>query len=713
MKTNFFVLLFCSWFLFIGNTFGQTDFVLKFRIWKNGTTYLGEYTFNAGPSSNYGLSLPPGISTQLCPGDELKLQNLCSYNGAQHSFNGNGMGPGATNPFGRCTVGLTSKVACSVVGPPANPNYIQHLGDVTNGPFYSSSLPTYQNWSSWNWGAYKTVTLPNYISSTGNTYLTISAQMFTNKVTHCGCGGRYYFIGLNMGSINHNIADQDICPGDVVNLGLNPSYTYSNWNPSNPDGTSPTNSQSYTVDISNASGCTISNTFDINVQNPDADLLSIDHLCYNQSTQITEDDFWNLYVGNTSPKEIYINGTLVADDATIGTDNLPQVIDGPTYGAGVVTVEYVYYTNTGTCSKTYEITIHPQIELDIQSAYAFCSGNFQPICATASGVAQPGITYKWTKSGVPFVLGMGVCFTPSSYGTYFVTAEDEFGCEERRSFRVYDPGVGIKHPANITFCSMTQRPPSFVGWFSDPFGPIRYSFNWTYTDVNGSTTSIVNTGAQYQVPYLGPGTYTAVVNANGCTETISITVTDLLQIYNNHSNASFTFTPLFGNQVSCQPTLSMFGVNDIWTVEDEFGNTVATSSYLNGIKFSYTTGVSYSVTLRREAPRSCQIFINEFTWLDNARRRRESISNNSTDLAPATVNVFPNPTTGLLNINLKDVESNQTTVQVFNALGQVVLQKEATDENNLTIDLSQKTSGVYTIQIVNGAQQFTEKIIKE
>lgn len=723
MKTNFFILLICSWFLCMGNLSAQTDFVLKFRIWKNGTTYLGEYVFNAGPSSNYGISLPSSITTQLCPGDELKLQNLCSHNGAQHSFNGNGMGPVGSNPFGRCTVGLTNRVGCSIVGPPANPNMIQHLADVTNGPFHSSTLPTYQNWSSWNWGTYKTVTIPNYVSTTGNTFLTISAQMFANKVNNCSCGARYYFIGLNLASIASNIPDQSICPGDLVNLGLNPSYTYSNWTPNNPNGTSPTSTTNYTVDVTNANGCSINDAFTVTVNNPDVELMSIRSLCYNQSIQITEDDFFNLYGSSTSPKEIYVNGVLIADDATIGTNNLPHIIDGPTYGSGTVNIEYVYYANGGTCSKTYQLTIHPQIILNTQSTYAVCNSNFQPICATTSGIAQAGITYIWRQSGVPFAVGSGVCFTPSSYGTYFVTGYDRFGCQERRSFTVYDPGVGIRHPANITFCSMTQRSPSYIGWASDPFGPIRYSFSWTYTSsITSTTVSISNTGPQYQVPYLGPGTYTAVVNANGCTETITITVTDLLQIYNNHYNASFSVAPLFGNQVSCQPTVNMTGVNDLWIVTDQWGNSVPTISYLNGIRFAYTTGVDYTITLKRHAPRQCQIFINQFTWTDNARRVGSSRPNETTETpdndrlvtsTTTSIETFPNPTSGLFTVRLTDAKTNTTSIQILNALGQVVLAKEITEENNIELDLSREISGIYMIQVINGEDKFIEKIIKE
>lgn len=149
---------------------------------------------------------------------------------------------------------------------------------------------------------------------------------------------------------------------------------------------------------------------------------------------------------------------------------------------------------------------------------------------------------------------------------------------------------------------------------------------------------------------------------------------------------------------------------------DEFGTTISTAPYGSGIRFSYTTGVEYTVTLRRESPSHCQVFVNQFTWLDNFRKvRREQVSNdnNSLNFEPTSVETFPNPTTGLVNVQLKNAETSETSIQVLNTLGQIVIEKQVQDTNTIEIDLSKEISGMYILHIVNGSTQLTEKIIKE
>ncbi|WP_052592782.1 T9SS type A sorting domain-containing protein [Aureispira sp. CCB-QB1] len=699
MKFNFLIAFFSACFLTIGSVSAQVEIDFSFKIWRNSVTpanYLG--TFNGSTDNATQIITTSPITQQVCPGDQLIIQQFCYKNGSQHNFDGSV--PGSK---GQISIGGSNTFGASVT----------LIADICPSGGGSGCSTSPVHFPTWSWGSSITITVPpvNYTTP----YLVFSSSIIGNSVHPYNCGIRTAFVPLNLAP-STSVADQTICPGDAVTIPTASGFTYSNWSPSNPNITAPTVTTNYTVDITHTTGCTTTDAFTIRVSNPDVELSMPNQLCYNQSTQFTQNDYDALYGNSTTPLSLTVNGAVIFD-ANANVFNFPYLLDGPTTGAGTYTFEYTYSKNGLTCTKTYEMIIHPEIVLNMQSAYAFCNSNFQPIFATSGGiVGQPGITYIWTQFGVPFSVGTGPYFTPSSYGTYTVRAYDEFGCEVRHTFTVYDPGVGIKHPANITYCSLTERGPSYVGWHSDPFGPIRYSFDWTYTDENGTTVSIANSGPGYQVPYLGPGTYTAVVNANGCTETISITVTDLLQVYNNHGNAAFSFTPLFGNQVSCQPNVSMSGVNDIWTVVDEFGTTISTAPYGSGIRFSYTTGVEYTVTLRRESPSHCQVFVNQFTWLDNFRKvRREQVSNdnNSLNFEPTSVETFPNPTTGLVNVQLKNAETSETSIQVLNTLGQIVIEKQVQDTNTIEIDLSKEISGMYILHIVNGSTQLTEKIIKE
>jgi hypothetical protein len=67
----------------------------------------------------------------------------------------------------------------------------------------------------------------------------------------------------------------------------------------------------------------------------------------------------------------------------------------------------------------------------------------------------------------------------------------------------------------------------------------------------------------------------------------------------------------------------------------------------------------------------------------------------------------------LVNIKLEDAETTETNIKVLNALGQVILEKQVQNNNNIEVDLSREISGLYILHIVNGTTQFTEKVIKE
>lgn len=684
----------------MGNVSAQ-NFNFSFKIWKN-STYLG--TFSGTTNNANQIVTTNAISQQICPGDQLVIQQFCYKNGSQHDFNG-------------AVLGDRGQISISKYDNYGSPLAI--VADICPSSGGSGCTTTSNHIPYWAWGANNPITITIPATSYTSPYLAFSSSIVGSNIHVYNCGIRTIFIPINLAPTT-SIADQTICPSDVVSIPTVSGFTYSNWSPNDPNITTPTTTTNYTVDITHTTGCTQTESFTITVNNPDIGLSLGSSLCYNESIVFTEDDFSNLNnSGYTSPISLTSGGVTLFDiNASDPLMNLPYVIDGPTLGSGTITFVYTYSKNGIICSKNYDLVIHPEIVLNMQSSYAFCSNNFQPIFATSGGiVGQADITYIWTQSGVPFSVGTGPYFTPSSYGTYQVRAYDDFGCVVTHSFTVYDPGVGIQHPANITFCSLTHRDPSYIGWSSDPFGAIDYGFSWTYTNLNGDTYPMPNTGALYQVPYWGPGTYTTVVTANGCTETISIVVTDLLQVYNNSSSANFSFTPLFGNQVSCQPSIYVPWVTNIWTVVDENGVTISTTPYNGGIKFSYAIGVEYTVTLRRESSGQCEVFINQFTWLDDFGKntRRDNVSNNNTSLnfEPTIVSTFPNPTTGLVNIQLKDAETTETSIKVLNALGQVILEKQVQNDHNIEVDLSKEISGIYILHIVNGTTQFTEKVIKQ
>ena len=68
------------------------------------------------------------------------------------------------------------------------------------------------------------------------------------------------------------------------------------------------------------------------------------------------------------------------------------------------------------------------------------------------------------------------------------------------------------------------------------------------------------------------------------------------------------------------------------------------------------------------------------------------------------VNIFPNPTNGLLHIEGQGVMH----ISICNFLGQTI--QEATTDGSTTLDLSRYESGMYLIRIETGNGVFVQKV---
>ncbi len=77
----------------------------------------------------------------------------------------------------------------------------------------------------------------------------------------------------------------------------------------------------------------------------------------------------------------------------------------------------------------------------------------------------------------------------------------------------------------------------------------------------------------------------------------------------------------------------------------------------------------------------------------------------------SNVNVYPNPAIDILNVTLEN--TNPTTIKVYNMNGQLVFNKNVVNENNVSVDFSEFSSGIYSMQILNNEKVITKKVIKK
>ena len=80
----------------------------------------------------------------------------------------------------------------------------------------------------------------------------------------------------------------------------------------------------------------------------------------------------------------------------------------------------------------------------------------------------------------------------------------------------------------------------------------------------------------------------------------------------------------------------------------------------------------------------------------------------------SSIEVFPNPTSGVINVVLTNTIHNTTTIKLTNILGEVFYLEGLTNFNgqyNKEIDLSKNPKGIYFLEISSPTNTFTKKII--
>ena len=76
-----------------------------------------------------------------------------------------------------------------------------------------------------------------------------------------------------------------------------------------------------------------------------------------------------------------------------------------------------------------------------------------------------------------------------------------------------------------------------------------------------------------------------------------------------------------------------------------------------------------------------------------------------------TLNVYPNPSNGLIHVNLSDME-NESRIMIYNSIG-AIIHNETVNTSDFTFDLTAYETGLYFITVQNSNQSYTAKVIRK
>lgn len=98
---------------------------------------------------------------------------------------------------------------------------------------------------------------------------------------------------------------------------------------------------------------------------------------------------------------------------------------------------------------------------------------------------------------------------------------------------------------------------------------------------------------------------------------------------------------------------------------------------------------------------------------DNRNTNFSSATGVVEPISETEISIYPNPAQSTLNIAVPGIQSEEAyTLELFNTIGQTVLNRTSLEGELNTIDIGSLPTGVYWVKLVQGKQTFSKKLIK-
>ncbi|MEM9023062.1 MAG: T9SS type A sorting domain-containing protein, partial [Bacteroidota bacterium] len=490
----------------------------------------------------------------------------------------------------------------------------------------------------------------------------------------------------------------------------------------------------YTVSITDANGCGPA-TATATITEPTAVTGSItgqtDVLCNGDNTG----DATAIASGGTAPYSFtWSNG----DNGTTA-DSL---------AAGTYTVTITDANGCGPVITTVTITEPSALTVDVISQVdVLCNGDSTGSATALATGGTPTYAYAWSNGDV------GTVASGLAAGTYFVTATDLNGCVDVDSVTITEPPALMLSDSvtNVTCNGLSDGAIDLTV----AGGVMPYSYLWSTGD---NTEDVTN---------LAAGTYTVVVtDANGCVDSLSATVTEpvlltvtttgLDVLCEGDQNGEATATPAGGtapygyqwndplaqttdlatnlaegtytvvvtdaNGCTASDSVTIGFINTNPVVDLGFDtlvgcrDTMVTLTADPGLTYNWSTGATtQSITVDTSGTISLEVTDgNGCVGSDTVQVVFAGPCVGIDELfSSAQVRYYPNPTNGLINLEVNGLEGEDLTITVMDVQGRVILE---TQRLNLStqfldqLDLSEAAQGIYFVRLTTNGESRVDRI---
>jgi gliding motility-associated-like protein len=331
---------------------------------------------------------------------------------------------------------------------------------------------------------------------------------------------------------------------------------------------------SYSATITDAAGCTITQTYNIVAPAPvSINPATSPSTCGNANGSVSAN-----VTGGTSPYSYLWN----TNDSTASL-------------TGLIPATYtVQVTDVNGCTASANVSVAaqpgPQVS-NVATTNVHCNGGGDGSAAVSVNGGTGMLHYQWSPSG-----GSGNTANGLTAGNYSITVTDANGCTATSQAVITEPlSLSTNSTAVVDInCFGNQNGQATIAVSG---GTLPYQYHWTPGNL---TTPSVSS--------LAAGNYTVTVtDANSCTQSVSISISQPQQL---NVNALSTDISCFGNNNGTATVNVNGGVapyNYNWTPN---GNTTASLSSLAAGNYSVT------VTDNKGCTSSSQVTINQPTQLN-------------------------------------------------------------------------------------------------
>jgi len=330
-------------------------------------------------------------------------------------------------------------------------------------------------------------------------------------------------------------------------------------------------------------------------------------------------------------------------------------IANPIANPATTTTYTVTVTQANSCSSTDNVvvTVKPSPSVTAGADQLLCHGD--SITLTATGTA----TIAW-NNGVT----NGVPFSPSSSGTYIVTATASNGCTDRDTVIVTVNQLPVcEAGSDMTVCSGDS----------------------IVLTATGGATYVWNNGITNAVPFIALNSiiYTVTVtDNNGCKALDSVTVT-----------------------VNPIPPTPIISLDSNMIISDA---TSGNQWYLNDTLIPGATSQSYTVTTEGN--------YYVIVTLNNCPSDTSDIFGfhvGINEFALKNFIIYPIPAREHITVDNKNAPGKNYQLNIRNIAGQEMITQTINFSNPVIIDIRGLCNGVYLLQLINEGECLVEKIVIE